>query len=261
MMEFKSSITKLNGDNYFNWRYKMQMYLTRQGIWTVIEDEKPDPVTAVWTKNDQDAHSIIALCIEDDQIQHVRNCKSAKDAWTNLKDFHEKDSPNNRVSILRKLMTKRLEEDGDVEVHINQMNELFQKLLALGEEFKPEFILSATLIGSLPESYNNLAAILESRNEELTSSTVCSMIIDEYRRRRDRKEGANNESILKISSAPFKRELMCFFCDKKGHVKQHCVDYKEWLEKKQPRSQQANAIIYGGNSSDDDDCSREEYLF
>lgn len=88
---------------------------------------------------------------------------SAKAAWRKLKEFHEKDTPNNRVSILRKLMTKRLEKNGDAKVHVNEVNELFQKLLALSEEFKPEFILSATLIGSLPECYNGLAAILESQ--------------------------------------------------------------------------------------------------
>lgn len=64
-----------------------------------------------------------------------RKCTSAEEAWTTLKDFQKKDSPNNRVSIWRKLMTKRLEEDGDVESHVNQMNELVHKLLALGEEF------------------------------------------------------------------------------------------------------------------------------
>lgn len=258
-MDLKYSLTKLNGNNYFNWRYKMQMYLTKKAIWSVIKDDKPEPVTAEWTKNDQDAHSMIALCIDDDQIQHVRNCTSAKEAWLKLKEFHEKDSPNNRVSILRKLMTKRLDEDGDVESHVNQMNELFQKLLALGESFKPELILSATLIGSLPESYNSLAAILESRNEELTSSLVCSMIIDEYKRRKERNVGTINESILRISSTSSKREVICYFCDKKGHFKQNCTEHKEWLEKKQkqPRPSEEANVIFGDGALNDG----EEYLF
>jgi len=141
------------------------MYLIKKGVWSVIKEDRPAAITEDWAKNDQEAHSIIALCIEDDQIQHIRKCVYAKDAWEELKKFHEKDSPNSRVSILRKLMTKRLGENGDVELHVNEMNELFQKLLALGETFKPEFILSATLIGSLVEIYNGLAAILKSRNE------------------------------------------------------------------------------------------------
>lgn len=251
--EIKYSLTKLNGNNYFNWRYKMQMLLIEKGFWDTIYNEVPDPVTDDWKKNDQKAHSMIALNIEDDQIQHVRKCTSAKDAWGKLKEFHEKDTPNSRVSILRKLMTKRLEEGGDVELHVNEMNELFQKLLALGEEFKPEFILSATLIGSLPESYNGLAVILESRNDELTSSLVCSKIIDEYKRRKERKEEFK-ETALKISSSFTKsnrNEMVCFFCEKKGHFKQNCEEYKqykEWLEKK-TRSEKANTVT--SNYKDD----------
>lgn len=246
----KYTLTKLNGNNYFNWRFKMQMLLTERGIWNVVTDAAPEPITDEWTKNNQKAHSIIALNIEDDQIQHIRTCLSAKDAWGNLKDFHEKDTANNRVAILRKLMTKRLEEDGDVILHVNEMNELFQKLLALGDTFKPEFILSATLIGSLPESYNGLAAILESRDEELTSSLVCSKIIDEYKRRKERQvQIPMHESVLKVTSSYNRRsrdEVVCFFCEKKGHYKQNCEEFKEykrWLEKKQDRSDKVNMLI------------------
>lgn len=248
MSEIKYSLTKLNSNNYFNWRYKMQMFLIKKGVWNVIKDDIPDDITENWTKDDQEAHSIIALSIEDDQIQHIRNCLCAKGAWGNLKEFYEKDSPNSRVSILRKLMTKRLD---DVEMDVNEMNELFQKLLALGEEFKPEFILSATLIGSLPESYNGLAAILESRNEELTSTLVCSMIIDEYKRRKERKE-TNYDSVLKVgsSSRRFKDEMVCFFCDKKGHYKQNCEEYKEWYQKKQSRQIEKANMLKSENDKD-----------
>lgn len=222
----KIVLTKLNGNNYFNWRYKMEMLLIGKGYWQVIKDDAPVPVTDVWTEKDEKTHSLIALSVEDGQIQHIRKCKSAKEAWKNLKEFHEKDTPNSRVAILRKLMTKKLEENGDVVAHVNEMNELFQKLLALGEEFKPEFILSATLIGSLPESYSALATVLESRNEELTSSVVSSKLIDEYERRKERKNG-NETSAYKLSSTSsrnLKEEVVCFFCDKKGHYKQNCDD-------------------------------------
>lgn len=155
------------------------MLLIGKGYWSVIKDDTPEPVTEAWIERDQKTHSLIALCVEDDQIQHIKKCKCAKEAWKNLKEFYEKDSANSRVAILRKLMTKKLEENDDMVAHVKEMNELFQKLLTLGEEFKPEFILSATLIRSLPKSYSALATVLESREEELISSVVCSKLIDE----------------------------------------------------------------------------------
>lgn len=121
----KYTITKLNGDNYFNWKFKMQMLMKEKGVWKAIKDEAPTPVTDDWTSIDEKALTTIALSIEDDQIQLIRNCVTAKYAWNALKDFHEKDSPSNRVHILRTIMSQRLEEGGNIEVHVTMMNDLF----------------------------------------------------------------------------------------------------------------------------------------
>lgn len=104
-----------------------------------------NPITDDWTQKDEKAHATIALNIEsvEHQIQHIRHCETAKSAWDKLKDFHEKDTPNNKVSILRQLMTTRLE-GGDVEVHVTKMTELFQRFTAYGDDLKLELILCVT---------------------------------------------------------------------------------------------------------------------
>lgn len=244
-MEGKYVIAKLNNSNYFNWRYKIQMLLIDKGVWNAVNDSEPDPVTVAWTENDRKAHSTIALCVEDDQIQHIRNCQTARSAWNKLKDFHEKDTPNNRVSILRQLMTQRLEEGGDVELHLAKMNELFQKLLALGD-LNPEFILSATILGSLPAGYDGLVTALEARSEELTGSLVCSRIMAESKRRQERKQDGGGSSSGSDSMA-FRVDasmnvLKCYFCDEQGHIKRNCKKYKAWLEKRESRNEAANFV-------------------
>lgn len=70
--ELKCTLTKLNGDNYFNWSYKLKMLLIEKSIWSVIGNAIPAVITDEWRKNDQKAHSIIALNIQDDQIQHFK---------------------------------------------------------------------------------------------------------------------------------------------------------------------------------------------
>jgi len=55
----------------------------------------------------------------------------------------------------------RESESGDAEVHVNKMHELFQKLLALGTEIKPEFFMYGTLLAILlPSSYDALVTTL-----------------------------------------------------------------------------------------------------
>lgn len=218
-LEMKYTVTKLNRSNYFNWSYKMKMLLVEKDLW--ISNATPEPITDEWTKNDLKAHSIIALNIQDEQIQYIRNCSLAKDAWNKLKSIHEKDTPNHRVYIIRQLMTQKLEEGGDVETHVNKMNELFQKLLALGDKITTDFILSATLLGSLPESYDGLVTALEAREEELGSDLVCAKVIAEFKKRCERKQEGNGEGVFGVKGAT----ITCYFCKEKGHFKKDCSKY------------------------------------
>ena len=162
----KYQIPRLNANNYFNWRYRVEMLLRREAVWFSVTDARPTTSHENWDKANEKAHSTISLLVDDDQIHHIRNSKTAKEAWSALKDFHERDSPGTKVRVLREIMRPRASEDTDMEAHVSQMNELFQKLLALGESLKPDFFMSATMLGSLPSSYDGLITALEARNEE-----------------------------------------------------------------------------------------------
>lgn len=61
------------------------MLLIEKDVWNVITESAPNPITASWKEAEKKAHLAIALSVEDDQIQHVRNCTTAKDAWNKLK--------------------------------------------------------------------------------------------------------------------------------------------------------------------------------
>lgn len=219
----------------------MEMLMKEKEVWRVIKERAPVPVSEEWKKWDEKALTTIALNVDDDQIQHIRNSSTAKHAWKALEEFHQKDSPSNRVHILRTIMHQKLEEGGNVETHVSKMNELFQKLLALCDEIKPEFFMCATLLGSLPESYDGLIQALEARSEEdLTVSLVSSKLIADYRRRMERNHDEKEPIALKVGSLQIKDDVMCYFCKQSGHMKKDCPKYKEWSQKK--RNEKANVV-------------------
>lgn len=251
----KYTITKLNSDNYFNWRFRVEMILKEKDLWHVISENRPSPITDIWKKQDEKAFATIVNTVEDSQLQHVRSCKTTKEAWGSLKEFHEKDSPGSRVRILRTIMNQRIDENGDIEQHVNKLNELFQKLLAHGDEIRPEFLMSATLLGSLPSSYDSLITALEARREdELTSSFVRSKIVDEYRRRKERNDSGGDSTALKVSTNKNgqnnnnNRLKTCVFCKKKGHIRSECRKFTKWLEEKRGKSE-ANMVDHESKSN------------
>lgn len=246
----KYTITRLNASNYFNWRFRIEMLLKEKGIWNVINENQPATVTTEWSKADEKALSTICLLIDDDQIQHVRNAKNAKEAWMALKNFHEINTPGNKVRVLREIMRQRADENTDMELHVNHMNELCQQLLALDSELKPEFIMSATLLGSLPSSYDPLITALEARSDgELTSTLVRSKIIEEFRRRKERDNGGQNESsALKITNTGAQKKVVtCYFCKRNGHRRDKCEDYKKWKSQRAGIPERANIVNHTEN--------------
>lgn len=77
----KISIAKLNNENYFIWKYRMELLLMKEKLWSVLSENKPalnedrsnvSAVTDWQTRNDQ-ARGWIGLLVEDCQLCHIRN--------------------------------------------------------------------------------------------------------------------------------------------------------------------------------------------
>lgn len=86
----------------------MKMILIEKKVWNVVEDEVPEPITNECKKADEKSHSTKAK---------------------------------------RKIMNLLIEEGGDVEAHVIRMNELFQRMSALGGEITQDLIFNAKLFG------------------------------------------------------------------------------------------------------------------
>lgn len=87
-----------------------------------------------WIERDQKAMAIIGLSVNDNQLQHIRNAKSAKESWEALKDFHEQKTLVNTTTLMRRLWDLKLTEDVNPQPHIQEMTNLLQtsaKLISL----------------------------------------------------------------------------------------------------------------------------------
>lgn len=232
------SVTKLNGNNYQMWKYKMELLLLKEELWNVVNDEAPaQPVPESWTLRDGKARATIGLLIEDSQIIHIRNAQTAREAWNNLKQYHEKSTLTNKVFLLKRLCRMNMPENGNMEEHVRNLMEIIDQLTALGENLA-EHLQVAFLLCSLPESYSNLVTALEGRPEQdLTLELVKGKLIHEYKRKLENGGAENNELALKVFGNRFKPKKFesgssktCFHCKRVGHLKKDCyfLKNKKW---------------------------------
>ena len=216
-------VEKLNGTNYYNWKFKVKMLLIKDGLWSTIDEPAQD--TAAWNKLNLDAFAIISLTVEDNQLIYIRNETTAKAAWNNLKEQHQRVSLNSKVTLMRSICKMSFKEGGNMECHIKDMMELFDKLRTIDDKNFSEDWQVSMLLSSLPQSYDMLITALEVRdNVDLTLSVVKNKLMEEQSRQLSRDGGAGD--------AAFKFNMTCYFCKKSGHIKKDCPKFKEWLKKK-----------------------------
>jgi gag-polypeptide of LTR copia-type len=255
----KIVIDKLNNENYCVWSFKLKMLLIKENLWQCVEGSYPESVLETggasptptnnkeisnWKQRDGKALATIALAVEDNQLALIMKAETSKAAWNALKEYHQKATLSNKVSLLRKICQMRLSESGDLETHLFKMEETFEKLAALGKDLE-EDLRVAMILSSLPESYNTLTTALEARkDEDLTLSFVKTKLIDEFRK----SKGNSNQDphkALKISKG--KGNLTCNYCKKPGHFMVNC---RAWIKMKSKELQD--------ESSEDSDDEKEE---
>lgn len=187
-MDSKLSFEKLSNENYFTWKYRMEMLLKKEMVWRTLSETQPaateTTARATWLEKDEKAMALIGLSVMDNQLQHIRNSKTAKESWDSLKSFHEQKTLVNKTTLMRKLWDLKLTEDTTPQTHIQEMTNILQKLVDIGEPDLTENWKTSILLSSLPESYHTLVTALEARDpDKLTFTLVQSKVIDEFTRR------------------------------------------------------------------------------
>lgn len=241
-MSEKVSFPLLNNSNYSTWKVRMQMLLIRDDYWFAIDEPKPEPVSTSWKQANQKALATIVLGLSDNQMQLVKNVTSAKDAWVKLKAHHESATMTSRVSLLKRICNLNMTEDQEMEKHLFELEELFNRLQCAGQQMDTSLQI-ALILRSVPDSYSGLVTALESRkDEDLSIELVKQKLVDEWQRRSER-FGSSAKTDERAMRMYVKRqeEKVCYYCRKPGHFKRNCRLFKKEQGEKEEDDRDARA--------------------
>ncbi|KAH9706497.1 hypothetical protein KPL70_012225 [Citrus sinensis] len=155
--------------------------------------------------------------------------------------------------------------------HINTLKTLFSQLTTLGHNIE-ENERAELLLQSLPDSYDQLIINLTNNNpvESLVFDDVAASVLNEESRRKNKENrqassqqaealsvtrgrstehgpsGSQNQGRSKSRS---KKNVKCYKCGKKGHVKKECWSNQKRREGKEPESSNAQGCV--ASTSDD----------
>ena len=210
------------------------MLLSREDLWHIVNDPVPteeEDRDEDWCSDDRKAKATIVLLLEDSQLPLVKNKRFARDVFEALKCYHEKTSRSVRVSLLKRLCAVNLGENGDLEQHLSEMDELFDRLDAAGTRLDADTKI-CMLLRSLPPSFDGIVSVLDSRaDDEISMDIVKARLMDEFQRRRERDgpaskpEKAMRSQMSTTKSKQGKESRTCHYCKQPGHLRRNCRKY------------------------------------
>lgn len=232
-------IEKLNGDNYFSWKFRMRNYLKKKGYWKAVAEEENNAMA------NEKALIDICLSVDDNQIVYVESCTTGTEAWQSLAEVYENKGMANKMDTEERFTSKRLHEGESAKQHIEELKRLKTKLKQLGvEKTKEEYIMR--LLRSLPKSYESLVVTLENIAEKLSIEEIHARVLREESRQKMSEDQEKSGSLLqgKANYQKPRFPFNCHYCGKKGHKIADCRKRKKDLKNS---SQSSSSNTTSGN--------------
>ena len=212
MEEPKSySIEKLSESNYRSWSQVIESHLDDQGLWELVkgEDKKPErpegpspaPTAQTseaasaaaaattdyetrleeWTKRAKKARKMIISTISPSVMTYVEGTKDPAEMWTILEGRYKPKSSVTLRQLQRQFNTiKMMDDDGDMEKHLQMIERLKRQIEEQGEKISDSSYISV-LLNCAPPRYDVQISILEAQSD-ITPTIVINRLLEEYRK-------------------------------------------------------------------------------
>lgn len=223
-------IEPLDVDNYPTWSAQMQFLLISEGLWDVTQ-EAGDDDNDDFKKKSKKAWARIGLHVKKHHIQTVLDNPTAKSLWDTLEATYKAKSIARKIALKRQLNTLSKQADEPITKYAARAKTIWSDLVAAGTQ-TPESELTLSILAGLPAEYEIVATVLETRTEELTLEEVLPHLLSvEQRHHKDgttvpvyavrEGRGAPSRQPKNRSAFPSKG-VICFYCNKPGHIKAEC---------------------------------------
>ena len=188
-----TSIKKLNGKNYADWSYKIQLVLKEKSLQKFIKEENSEPASSLTAKAKEThielrdkAHAIICLSVGDECSFLIKKLETPAEVWAKLKGIYEPKCNHRASQLRRQFLAMSLQPGEDMALFINRIDEIVGELRSLGFEVKP-CEQAWQYLDLIPTEFRCVADIYYRKPiEELDPVEIAEALIVEFNRQKIR---------------------------------------------------------------------------
>ncbi|KAL4585413.1 hypothetical protein LXL04_010033 [Taraxacum kok-saghyz] len=201
MAEDKVVIENFNGSDFSWWKMQLEALLCQKDLDMVLGD-KPEKMEKAaedaWNSKDKKANAVISLSLTKSVAFNIMNETTARGMMEALSNMYEKPSAANKVFLMRELFTTRMNEEGSVTVHINNLNSILSRLSSVGIKFDND-TQASLLLASLPDSWSGTVTAVTSSvgTSGMTFEGVRDLVLGEDIRRKNQ-GGSFSSDLLNV---------------------------------------------------------------
>lgn len=172
---FIASVPKLKGrENYDEWSFAAENLLVLEGMEKYI---KPTPDFEVKPVDDARTKAKLILTIDPSLYVHIKNTKSSAELWSKLKTMFDDCGFSRKITLLRLLISIRLENCDSMATYVTQMVETAQRLNGTGFAISDEWVGSLLLAG-LSDRFTPMIMAIEHSGISITADVIKSKLLD-----------------------------------------------------------------------------------
>jgi hypothetical protein len=234
----------------------MEAILVRENLWSVLKSTSDEEKAKRAEDKMARARAEMILRVEDNQLVHMISA-DPMEIWLTLQRVHQAAGFATSLSLRRKFLTAKKSDFETMQAWIGQIQGLaFRMEHAKISVTDQDKILAITM--GLPPSYDNVIINFDSMSPEtLTLDLVIARLLNEEVRQSTSPPFIKQEDQIKAEDeamAVFRAkaisDVICFFCDAKGHYKSDCPEKKAWEKSKAKKTMGTAAGAW--ESSDDE---------